>query len=80
MGKRRGMHYGGAAVGRAPDRSRIQQVVAVEAVITDDIVAQVLQMSRYRGTHVTSMSRDQNPHGPIIGSRPTAAPTDFACE
>jgi hypothetical protein len=80
MGKRPGMHHGGAPAGRTPDRSRIQQVIAVEAVITDDIMTQELQMSRYRGTHVTAMSRDQNPHGPIIGGRPTAAPTDFACE
>jgi hypothetical protein len=69
MGKRPGMHHGGAAADRAPDRSRIQQVVAVEAVITDHIVAQARQMSRYRGTHVTSMSCDQNPHGPMIGGR-----------
>jgi hypothetical protein len=80
MGKRPGMHHGRAAAGRAPDRSRIQQVMAIEAVITDDIVAQALQMSRYRGTHVTSIPRDQNPHDPMIGGRPTAAPTDFACE
>ncbi len=64
MGKRPGMHHGGAVVGRAPDRSRIQQVMAVDAVITDDIVAQALQMSRYRGTYVTAMPRDQNPHDP----------------
>lgn len=38
----------------APDRSRIQQVVTVKAVKTDDIVAQALQMSRCRGTHVTA--------------------------
>ena len=78
MGKRPGMHHGGTAVGRTPDRSRIQQVMAVDAVITDDIVAQALQMSRYRGTHVTAIPRDQNPHDPMIGGRSTAAPTDFA--
>ncbi len=72
MSKRPGMHHGGAAAGRPPHRSRIKQVVAVEAVITDDIMSQALQMSRYRGTHVTAMSRNQNPHGPIIdgGLRP----------
>jgi hypothetical protein len=76
MGKR----PGGAPAGRAPDRRRIQQVIAVEAVITDDIVTQALQMSRYRGTHVTAIPRDQNPHDPMIPNRPTvtAAPTNFA--
>ena len=64
MGKRPRMHHGGAPAGRAPDRSRIQQVIAVEEVITDDIVAQALQMSRYRSTHMTAMPRDQNPHIP----------------
>jgi hypothetical protein len=72
------MHHGGAAADRAPDRSRIQQVIAIEAVITDDIMTQALQMSRYRGTHVTAIPRDQNPHDPMIRSRPTAAPTNFA--
>ena len=80
MGKRPGMHHGGAAAGRAPDRSRIQQVMAVKAVITDDIVAEALQMRCYRGTNVTAVPRDKNPHGPMIGGRPAAAPTDFACE
>ena len=42
MSKRPGVNHGGAAACRAPDRGRIQQVVAVEAVITDDIVAQAL--------------------------------------
>jgi len=75
MGKRPGMHHGGAPVGHAPDRRRIQQVMAVEAVITDDIMTQVLQMSRYRGTHVTPTPRDQNPHDSMIRNQPTAAPT-----
>ena len=61
MGKRRGMHHGSATAGRAPDRSRIQQVIAVEPVITDDIVTQVPQVSRYMGAYVTVMPRDQNP-------------------
>lgn len=78
MGKRRGVHHGGAAAGRPPNRSRIQQVIAVEPVVTDDIVTQAFQESRYRGTHVTAMPRDQNPHQPMIGRRPPAAPTDFA--
>ncbi len=78
MGKRPGMHHGGAPAGRTPDRSRIQQVIAIKTVITDDIMTQALQMSRYRGTHVTAIPRHQNPHDPMILSRPTAAPTNFA--
>jgi hypothetical protein len=70
MGERPGMHHGGAAAGRTPDRSRIQQVMTVEAVITDDVMAQSLKMSRYRGTNVTAIPRDQNPHDPMIGGRP----------
>ena len=80
MGKRPGMHHGVAAAGRAPDRSRIQQVLAIKTVITDDIMTQALQMSRYRGTHVTAIPRDQNPHDTMIRSRPTAAPANFAQE
>jgi hypothetical protein len=37
-------------------------------------------MSRYRGAHVTAMPRHQNPHDPMIGRRPAAAPADFAHE
>ncbi|MDX6416635.1 MAG: hypothetical protein QOG28_1255 [Trebonia sp.] len=66
MGQRPGMHDGGAAVRRAPDRGRIQQIVAVNAVIADDIMSEALQVSRYRGTHVTAMPRDQNAHDPMI--------------
>jgi len=80
MGKRPGMHHRGAPAGRAPDRRRIQQVVTIKAVITDDVVAQVLEMSCYRGTHVTAMPRDQNPHVPMIGGRLAAAPADSARE
>jgi hypothetical protein len=72
------MHHGAASFGRTPDRDRIQQVIAVEPVKTDDSVTQALQMSRYRGTHVTAVPRDQNPHDPMIGRRPAATPTDFA--
>ena len=57
MGKRPGMHHG--AAGRTPDRSRIQQAIAVKAVITDDIVAEALQMRCYRGTNVTAVPRDK---------------------
>lgn len=77
MGKRPGMHHGGTPVGRTPDRRRIQQVMAIEAVITDDVMTQVLEMSRYRGTNVTPIPRDQNPHDPMIGDGPTAAPAHF---
>ena len=69
MGKRPGVHDGGAAVRRTPDRAKIQQVIAVSAVITDDIVAQAFQVSRYRGTHVTAMPRDQNAHDAMIDHR-----------
>jgi hypothetical protein len=72
------MHHGAATFGRTPDRGRIKQVIAVEPVKTDDSVAQALQMSRYRGTHVTAVPRDQNPHDPMIGRRPAATPADFA--
>jgi hypothetical protein len=48
-----------------------------EAVITDDLVAQPLQVSRHRGANVTAMSRHQNPHDPMIGGRPVPAPTNF---
>jgi hypothetical protein len=78
MGKRPGMRHGVAAVGRAPDSHRIQQVMAIEAVVTGDIMTQALQMSRHRGAHVTSVPRDQNPHNPMICSRPAAAPTNAA--
>lgn len=78
MGKRPGVHHGCTAVDRVPDRSRIQQVMAVEAVITDDFMTQVFQMSCYRGTHVTAIPRDQNPHNPMIGAWPTAVPTNIA--
>jgi hypothetical protein len=46
-----------------------QQIIAVNAVITDDVMAQALQMSRYRGTHVSAMPRDQNAHDPMIVRR-----------
>jgi hypothetical protein len=78
MGKRPGMHHGGAAVRRTPDRGKIQQIIAVNAVIACDIMTQTLQMSRYRGTHVTAVPGDQDAHDPMIGRRPAAMPTDFA--
>jgi hypothetical protein len=71
------MHDSGAAVQRAPDRSGIQEIVTVDAVIADDIMTGALQMSRYRGTHVTAMPRDQNAHNPMIGRRSAAVPTVF---
>jgi hypothetical protein len=80
VGKRPQMHDGNAAVRRAPDRSDIQQIIAVDAVITGDIMAEAPQMSRYRGTHVTAMPRDQNAHDSMIGRPPAAVPTDFADE
>jgi hypothetical protein len=43
-------------------------------------MTQALEVSRYRGTHVTAMPRDQNPHDPMIGRRPAATPTDFPDE
>jgi hypothetical protein len=66
------MHDGGTPVRRAPDRGKIQQVIAVNAVIADDIMTEALQVSRYRGTHVTAMPRDQDPHRPVIGRRSAA--------
>jgi hypothetical protein len=78
MGQRPGVHDGGAAVRRAPDRGKIQQVIAVNAVVADDIMTEALQVSRYWGTHVTAMPRNQNPHDPMIGRRPAGTPTDLA--
>jgi hypothetical protein len=72
------MHNSGAAVRRAPDRGKIQQVIAVNAVIADDIMTAAPQVSRYRGAHVTAIPRDQNPHDPMIGRRPATMPTDLA--
>jgi hypothetical protein len=71
------MHDGGAAVRRASDRSEIQEIVAVNAVIADDIMPEELQVSRYRGTHVTAIPRDQNAHNSMIGRGPAATPTDL---
>jgi hypothetical protein len=74
------MHHGGAAVRRAPDRSGIQEIIAVNVVITGNVMAEARQMSRHRGTHLTAMPRDQNPHDLMIGRRPAAGPTGFADE
>ena len=80
MGKRPGVHDGGAAVHRPPDRGKVQQVIAVDAVITGDIMAQLPQMSRYLYTYMTAMPSDENAHDPMIGRRARARPADFACE
>jgi hypothetical protein len=72
------VHDGGAAVRRAPDGGKIQQVIAINAVVADDVMTESLQVSRNRGTHVTAMPRDQNPHDPMIGRRPATVPTDLA--
>jgi hypothetical protein len=80
MGKRPGVYDGGAAVRRTPDRGKIQQVIAVDAVITGNIMAQVPQMSRYLYTHMTAMPGDENTHDPMICRRASARPADFACE
>lgn len=70
MGNRPGMHHGGAAVRSAPDRSGIQQVVAIDAVKADDLMTEERQVLRYRSPYVTAMPRDQNAHYPMIGRRP----------
>jgi hypothetical protein len=77
VGQGRGVHNGGAAVRRALDRGKIQQVSAINAVVADDIMTETPQVSRYRGTHVTAIPRDQNPHDPMIGRRPAPMPTDL---
>lgn len=63
-GERPGVHDGGAAGRRAPDRGVVQQVVAVNAVVTDHLMAEAFKVSCYLGTHVTAMPGDQNPHNP----------------
>jgi len=78
MGQRPGMHHGRTAVRRPPDRGEIEEVVAVDAVKADNIVAQAFQVSRDRGTYVTAMPRDQNAHESMMGRRPAAVPTDIA--
>jgi hypothetical protein len=72
------MHHGGAAVRSAPDRSSIQQIVAIDAVKTDDIMTEERQVLRYRNPYVTAMPSDQNAHHPTIGRRPATVPTDLA--
>jgi hypothetical protein len=64
MGQGPGMHNGSAAVRRAPDRSGIQEIIAVEAVEAGDVMAEARQVIRYRGTHVATMPGDQNAHTP----------------
>jgi hypothetical protein len=66
VGKSPKMHHSSAALRRTPDRSDIPQIIAVDEVIAGDIMAEAPQMSRYRGTHVTAMPRDQNPHHSMI--------------
>lgn len=60
VGERPGVHDGGAAVRRGPDRGGIQEIIAVGAVVADNVMAQVLQVSRDRAAHVTAMPRNQN--------------------
>jgi len=60
------MHDGGTAGRRPPDRGRIQEIIAVHAVKADNIMAQALQVSRDRSTHVTAMPGDQNTHDSMI--------------
>ena len=66
MRERRGMHHSRATFDRAADRTRVQQVIAVEAVEAGDIVAKTLQVRRYRGTYMTAMTSDQDPHVPMV--------------
>jgi hypothetical protein len=67
MGERPGVHHGGAAGRRPPDRGRIEEIISVDPVKTDNLGAQALQERRHRGTHVTAMPGNQNAHDPIIG-------------
>jgi hypothetical protein len=60
------MHHSGTTFDRAADRTRVQQVIAVEAVEASDIVANTLQVRRYRGTYMTAMTSDQDPHVPMV--------------
>ena len=62
------MHDGRAAIGRAPDRGGIPQIITVRAVKAGDIVAEAFQVSRYRGTDLTAVPRDQNAHGSMIAA------------
>jgi hypothetical protein len=69
------MHHRGAAIRRELDRGQIQEIIAVDAVEADNLMAQALQMRRDRGTHVTAMPSDQNAHDSMIGRRPV--PTGY---
>ena len=72
------MHHSGAASRRTPDRGQIQEVISVGPIKADNNMAQALQMSRDRGTHMTAMPSDQNAHNPMIGHGGRAAPIDIA--
>ena len=58
------MDHGGAAIRRELDRGQIQEIIAVDAVKADNLMAQSLQMSPDRTAHVTAMPGDQNAHNP----------------
>src|ERR1700735_1484054 len=67
------MHHGGASSRRAPARGQVKEVISVGPVEADHDMAQALQMSRDRGTHMTAMPSDQNAHNPMIGQGRKAA-------
>jgi hypothetical protein len=79
MSKRPRMHDSSAPIRRAPDRGGIEEIIAVDSVIADDLMAEALQMSRYRGTHMTVMPGDQNLHNPMIGQAGETGPTSPDC-
>jgi hypothetical protein len=78
MGQRPGVHHGGAASRRPPDRRQIEEIISVDPVKADNIMTKPLQKSPDPGAHLTAMPGDQNAHDPMIGHGLRATPIDIA--
>jgi hypothetical protein len=65
VGQRCKMHDRGTATGRMPDLAQVQQVHAVSAVKSHDLVAKMLQMTGYRAADVPAMPGDEDAHTTI---------------
>jgi hypothetical protein len=63
------MHDGGAAVRRALDRGKVQEIITVSAIKASDIVAEAFQMTGHRAADATAMARDEDAHESMIPRR-----------
>jgi hypothetical protein len=60
------MHDRGTAHRRTPDLREIQKIHAVNAVKANYLVAEALQMTRYRSANVAAVPGNEDAHATII--------------